>query len=142
MTRLVALASGLAVLAACLLLGARAVRRQDPTAIGRRPGAEPAEVVRPAGLPTAGRVKTATSFGSLPVSFEKNAGQTDPQARFLARSGSGTVFITPTGAAFALAAAHPARGEKRLRASSAEAKPRREAVSFGMKVVVPYLTRP
>ncbi|MGH7228540.1 MAG: hypothetical protein ACREIH_04925, partial [Nitrospiraceae bacterium] len=43
-----------------------------------------------------------TSFGKLPLSFERNDGQTDPQVQFLARGRGYTLFLTPTEAVLAL----------------------------------------
>lgn len=39
--------------------------------------------------------KTAEAFGRLPLHFEANLGQTDPQVRFLARAPGYTMFFTP-----------------------------------------------
>src|SRR5438046_8317573 len=44
---------------------------------------------------------SAQVFG-LPMQFEKNAGQTDPQVEFLARGPGYTLFLTPTQAVFSL----------------------------------------
>jgi len=41
-------------------------------------------------------------FGKLPLSFEANHGQTDPQVRFLSRGNGYTLFLTPTEAVLAL----------------------------------------
>src|SRR5437867_3904278 len=38
----------------------------------------------------------ARPFGPLPLSFEPNAGQTDPQVKFLARGRGYTLFLTET----------------------------------------------
>ncbi len=37
-----------------------------------------------------------SDFNKLPLSFEPNEGQTDPAARFLAHSGRGTLYFTPS----------------------------------------------
>jgi|GEM_PF-1537671 len=42
------------------------------------------------------------SFGKLPLSFEPNAGQTDPAARFLVHAPGGMFFFTPSGVVLAL----------------------------------------
>ena len=39
-------------------------------------------------------VEAHRSFGGLPVAFERNVGQTDPEVAFLSRGGSSTVFLT------------------------------------------------
>lgn len=45
------------------------------------------------------------SFVELPLAFEVNQGQTDPQVDFLSRGAGRTLFLTPTEAVFALSAA-------------------------------------
>lgn len=42
-------------------------------------------------------------YGALPLTFESNRGQTDPQAQFLARTRSFDLFLTPSAAVFSLA---------------------------------------
>ncbi|HTA56525.1 MAG TPA: Ig-like domain-containing protein, partial [Candidatus Baltobacteraceae bacterium] len=57
--------------------------------------------------------KTAKMSGaplSLPLFFEANRGQTDPQVKFLARSGGYSLFVTPTEAVFAGAHTRAPRG--------------------------------
>jgi hypothetical protein len=51
-------------------------------------------------------------FGSLPLSFEGNQGQTDAKVRFLTHSGNSTLFLTPSEAVFAMTA-QPSRQSKR-----------------------------
>jgi hypothetical protein len=46
--------------------------------------------------------KIQQTYGRLPVSFEANYGQTDPQVRFLARGSGYTMFLTPTEAVMGL----------------------------------------
>src|SRR5262245_22947140 len=41
-------------------------------------------------------------FGHLPTYFELNQGQTDPQVKFIARSGGATTFLTASEAVFLL----------------------------------------
>lgn len=43
-----------------------------------------------------------TAYGKLPLFFEANRGQTDPQVRFVSRGPGYTLFITPTEAIFSL----------------------------------------
>lgn len=43
-----------------------------------------------------------TSCGKLPIYFEPNLGQTDPQVKFIARGSGATTFLTATGAVFSL----------------------------------------
>ncbi len=47
------------------------------------------------------------SFGNLPLAFEPNEGQTDPEVRFLARGPGYTLFATDDGAVVRLARAAP-----------------------------------
>jgi hypothetical protein len=42
------------------------------------------------------------AYGQLPLSFEINQGQTDPQVNFLSRGGGYTLFLTPTEAVLSL----------------------------------------
>ena len=42
------------------------------------------------------------SYAALPLSFEANAGQIDPQVRFTARGSGSSLFLTQTGAVLAL----------------------------------------
>src|SRR5712664_1277107 len=42
------------------------------------------------------RVRVSDSYGKLPLYFEANRGQTDPQAKFLSRGATHTLFLTPT----------------------------------------------
>jgi len=52
--------------------------------------------------PTAGkpdattRTRISETYGKLPLSFEANQGQTDPQVKYLARGPGYTLFVTPT----------------------------------------------
>ncbi len=45
---------------------------------------------------------TARDYGKLPLTFEANMGQTDSRVDFIARTGGGTVFLTPTAAVFSI----------------------------------------
>src|SRR5437899_8713458 len=48
--------------------------------------------------------RQASAYGKLPLSFEKNAGQTDPQVKFLARGSGYTLFLTSNEAVLRLRA--------------------------------------
>jgi len=50
----------------------------------------------------ASKPRTLSSYGSLPLSFEANQGQTDSQVRFLSRGKGYTLFLTSTEAVLAL----------------------------------------
>ena len=43
-----------------------------------------------------------SDYGSLPIYFEPNLGQTDSQVKFIARSSGATTFLTATEAVFSL----------------------------------------
>src|ERR1017187_8295427 len=43
-----------------------------------------------------------SNFGKLPLAFEPNQGQTDPQVKFLARGGGYILFVTAQGAVLSL----------------------------------------
>ena len=47
---------------------------------------------------TASNVERAADYGSLPLSFEANQGQTDPQVQFLTRGAGHSLFLTPSAA--------------------------------------------
>ena len=44
------------------------------------------------------------SYGKLPISFEANRGQTDPEVRYLSRTAGFSLFLTPTEAVLSLKA--------------------------------------
>jgi hypothetical protein len=48
------------------------------------------------------RSQMAENYGRLPLSFEPNAGQTDPRVQFLSHGGNRTLFLTPTEAVLEL----------------------------------------
>jgi len=50
---------------------------------------------------TAPETPVQVSYNHLPLSFEANRGQTDPQVKFLSHSGSYTLFLTATEAVLA-----------------------------------------
>ncbi len=54
-----------------------------------------------------------TRFASLPLSFEPNVGQFDPQVRYLARGGGYTLFLTANEAVVSLASRQPGREKSR-----------------------------
>ncbi len=57
---------------------------------------------QPTGAPTANQLQINQAYGKLPLYFEANEGQTDPQVRFLSRGSGYTLFITPREAVFVL----------------------------------------
>src|SRR5438132_11566792 len=62
-------------------------------------------------IPQATKQQVLVAYGRLPLSFEANQGQTDPQVRFLSRGSGYTLFLTPTDGVLTLttAAAHAKR---------------------------------
>ncbi len=46
--------------------------------------------------PSTGNIKIANLYGKLPLSFERNDGQTAAQVKFLARGNGYTIFLTPS----------------------------------------------
>jgi hypothetical protein len=74
---------------------------------GAVPRDTPSNLAAPAPRPTAGgasidRTQALNNLSRSALSFEANAGQTDARVNYLARTGSGTVFLTPTAAIFAI----------------------------------------
>src|SRR5437660_12454475 len=53
-------------------------------------------------LPQTTKPQVLAAYGKLPLSFEANQGQTDPQVRFLSRGSGYTLFLTPTEAVLTL----------------------------------------
>ena len=51
---------------------------------------------------SAGKARIVENYGKLPLSFEKNQGQTDEKVKFLSRGGGYTLFLTPDEAVLAL----------------------------------------
>jgi hypothetical protein len=49
----------------------------------------------------AGKARIVENYGKLPLSFEKNQGQTDEKVGFLSRGGGYTLFLTPDEAVLA-----------------------------------------
>jgi hypothetical protein len=56
----------------------------------------------PLSAPVRAKPQLVESFGKLPLSFEANGGQTDPQVKFLSRGRGYTLFLTPTEAVMVL----------------------------------------
>src|SRR5438132_1289734 len=48
------------------------------------------------------RTQLGQAYGALPLSFEANRGQSDPQVDFVARGSGYTLFLTSTEAVFSL----------------------------------------
>ena len=58
-------------------------------------------------------LRVRDGYGHLPLSFEENRGQTDPQVKFLARGGGYSLFLTPTEAVLKLRAPSSAKKQTR-----------------------------
>ena len=77
----------------------------------------------PLSFDTATRARVNATYGRLPLYFEANQGQTDPQVKFLARGGGQTLFLTPTEAVLVLTKANPpAQGPQRTLISPVAAR--------------------
>jgi hypothetical protein len=76
-----------------LVLGAAALVCSLPLVLHRPPASKAS---------TSSLNSRISDFGKLPLSFEPNAGQADPAVRFLAHSGSGTLYFTASEIVFAL----------------------------------------
>jgi Bacterial Ig-like domain (group 3)/Beta-propeller repeat len=63
----------------------------------QRPSAKPS-----AALPPAAQARIADNYGKLPLSFEANHGQSDPQVKFLSRGSGYSLFLTGDEAVLAL----------------------------------------
>jgi hypothetical protein len=81
------------------------------------PPAGPADAP-PGENPHAGRVRVQEGYGKLPLRFEVNQGQTDPQVRFLARGGGYNLFLTPTESVLVLTKTSGAAGNRDKRAGA------------------------
>ncbi len=46
-------------------------------------------------IPQATKQQVLVAYGKLPLIFETNQGQTDPQVKFLSRGSGYTLFLTP-----------------------------------------------
>src|SRR5947209_6649506 len=70
-------------------------------------------------LPQTAKTQVLAAYGKLPLSFEANQGQTEPQVKFLSRGSGYTLFLTSTEAVLMLTktdahAKHRIPGEARL----------------------------
>jgi hypothetical protein len=62
-------------------------------------GQAPAQQIKPDDTK---RIELNQAYGKLPLSFEANQGQTDPQVKFLSRGNGYSLFLTPTEAVLVL----------------------------------------
>ena len=94
---------GLALLTVFALVPGEA--SQDGTALaptGSAPAAQALAKPASAKVSQATRARVQEAYGKLPLHFEANQGQTDPQVKFLSRGSGYTLFLTPTEAVLAL----------------------------------------
>lgn len=82
----------------------------------------------PASASRASKASLSESYGALPMGFEANQGQSDPQVKFLSRGNGYALFLTPTEAVLSLSGPVESPSEKRqqavLRMKLKEGKPR------------------
>ncbi len=112
----------LPVVAICLILAS------GFSAISHAAG--PIAATAPAGHLAVGAAKPATArieanYGKLPLSFEANQGQSDPQVRFLSRGYGYSLFLTDSAAVLALNSGDPA-SKKLAQTPAAKGKSRPE----------------
>jgi len=105
------------------------------------PGSAPADSQRG---PSQAALKPATSapaanYGKLPLSFEANHGQSDPQVKFLSHGNGYSLFLTDSAAVLALTKSDPPSNEN-LGKLAAGKKPARTAKSAKADVIRMELT--
>jgi hypothetical protein len=83
---------------ALLCAAAVALLRIEPT-LGHQPQLVPRSHGAQPGL---AEPRIVANYGKLPLSFEANQGQADPQVKFLSRGQGYSLFLTPTEAVFQL----------------------------------------
>jgi hypothetical protein len=89
-----------------------------------------------AGAPSRDRVRA--NFAALPLAFEENKGQTDPQVKYMARANGYTLFLTEKDAVFSFASKPPSDAARRgvpqgkVSRESNSATPRAAAVHMNL----------
>jgi uncharacterized protein (TIGR03437 family) len=78
-------------------------------------------------MPAFAQTHMVTTVGDLPVAFEPNVGQTDPQVRFLARTPGTIVFLTDSEAVMVL--------DRREKGGSGQLRRRKAPVNWQQEVV-------
>src|SRR5687768_8566470 len=95
-------AFALSVVLACVAWSGASQTGGRPEPPAHDPSSRPeASVVRPtlrtlAPADAAATTRVRDAYGKLPLSFELNRGQTDPQVKFLSRGPGYTLFLTAT----------------------------------------------
>lgn len=87
-------------------------------------------------VPPAPREKLAAKFGALPLTFEQNQGQTDPQVKYMARGDGYTLFLTNTDAVFSFHS-RPAQSRIARLASHLTGAPGKSEGSAVVKMLAP-----
>src|SRR3989449_9752684 len=77
-------------------------------------------------IPQATKQQVLVAYGRLPLSFEANQGQTDPQVRFLSCGSGYTLFLTPTEAVLTLTKAD-AHAKRRISGEATLVEPEKRA---------------
>src|SRR5437879_12199418 len=72
-------------------------------------------------IPQATKPQVLAAYGKLPLSFEANQGQADPQVKFLSRGSGYTLFLTSTEAVLTLTKA-AANAKRRIPGEAAPAE--------------------
>jgi len=108
-TRIAAVAVVLA-LTVSLTPGTSPAQTPKPFVEGGGGGPATGGAVKGEATPTAD-TKASDDYGKLPLSFEVNQGQADPQVKFTARTKTGSLFLTDTEAVLALPGSAPATAE-------------------------------
>lgn len=88
-----------AVLAAVGIAGSASLRTHSGSATAKPVAAAP---VQAPALSAQQRGRVRANLGTLPLAFEANQGQTDPQVKYMARGNGYTVFLTANDTVFAL----------------------------------------
>jgi hypothetical protein len=89
--------AAVAVLAAAGIAGSASLRTHRGNT-----AAKPVAAAQAPALSAAQRGRVQASLGALPLAFEANQGQTDPQVKYMARGNGYTVFLTANDTVFAL----------------------------------------
>jgi hypothetical protein len=66
----------------------------------------------PAVVTATTRARVQASYAALPLAFEANQGQTDPQVKYLARGNGYTLFLTPADAVFSFESTSASENER------------------------------
>jgi hypothetical protein len=109
----------LAVVGIALLVPFPGTRPDAAVTVSARSSASLSRTVTPAA-----RSRIQASYAALPLAFEQNQGQTDPQVKYLARGHGYTLFLTANDAVFSLHSRPVASGSSSRQSSEAELKSR------------------